>query len=481
MHINTGRRLGAVILVGIVLASCSSTDDASSTTVAGTEPASTVASTVAATPAGATDLSWDEPAAVGFNGDLPAADPVTVCGASDRRFLGELLQGSPLDYKIPKRLADIRTSPSPVAVSGTVQDPTLGAGDFPFDHTMGSDFNMDVRLDEPFIGVGQESAKPIETVHVELAEGQLPHLAASPAPDQQDWRDMTEAARENFQEGFLPQDGDRVLVMGNWVVDCGHTNFQTEIHPITFMAVARTEGDATVVHTFYNPWRETQLYNPDPSKVIDFERADRMSDPSSKPFPASLIDSILRMGDVGPAPLTSADSLSSWAVLEPNTTSPVDWQVCAPDGTGSTEVGAALLTRPGAEVTISPPSEGCVTVASSVDGVVPGAPSPRTCVTPWDFLSEVATEEAGGEENRSADEGSTGSDASDAPIDLKAELSRFIGEENRAKLDVDPVMNCYEPLAGPDLGQARPSEVDVRSDPDILMPLYGTIVVRRAG
>src|SRR5262245_60326624 len=54
-------------------------------------------------------LELDAHEAAAFNGDLSLVDVKTVCGADDRRFLGELLDSSnPLDFKVPKRIADIK-------------------------------------------------------------------------------------------------------------------------------------------------------------------------------------------------------------------------------------------------------------------------------------------------------------------------------------------------------------------------------------
>ena len=176
------------------------------------------------------------------NGDYPAADPKTVCGADDRRFLAELVQGSPLDYKVPLRLADIKASGSYVMVSGMATSPSLGGGDFPFDHTFGSDFNMDVVLDTPYTNAAQRGGVVRGDLHVELAEGQFPHEERSPGPAAgQDWEEMSQLARQGIYQPFIPDEGSRVLVMGHWIVDCGHLDFQTELHPITFMATARQQ------------------------------------------------------------------------------------------------------------------------------------------------------------------------------------------------------------------------------------------------
>lgn len=451
------RWIGAVVTVGVVAVGCSSSD--------GATDAST--STTAAAPASAEALSWDEPAATDFNGTLPAADPTTVCGANDRRFLGELLEGNPLEFKVPKRLAEVNPAPSQVVISGTAKDPSIGEGDFPFDHTTGSDFNMEVVLDQPFMGVGQDNAQPIDSVHVELAEGQLPHVTGPANPDTLTWEQMSERSREGLQESFLPRTGDRVLIMGTWIIDCGHENFQTELHPITFMAVARTEGDATVVHTFFNPYRETQLYNADPAKTTDFSVPGRLDDPSNVPFPKALVDSIARVATGAPATNSDAPGLASWAVMAPNTTSPVVWNVCPPSPTASAQVGAAMVVRDGASVDVAP-AGGCARVAVDLSAMTPAEPTMRVCTTPWDYLSKVASKEASGQEREG-----------EASIDLRKEVGKFVPAPIAAKLEPDPVMNCYDPLMAKDLNSARPTSVEITKDPAALMPFVGTIVVRR--
>ncbi|MFM7069859.1 MAG: hypothetical protein ACKOYM_10420 [Actinomycetes bacterium] len=456
---NPSRWIVPVIVAAVALAACSSkgNEQAGEGTTTSVKP----------TPAKAAALSWNTPAAVQFNGDLPSADPTRVCGANDRRFLGELLAGNPLAFKIPKRLGEVKPVPSQAVISGTVTEASVGEGDFPFDHTMGSDFNMDVQLDAPFMGIGQENAKPIDHVHVELAEGQLPHVPTPPGPATQDWTAMSKASREGFQKGFVPKTGDRVLVMGTWIVDCGHQNFQTELHPATFMAVARTEGDATVVHTFYNPYRETQLYNADPAKTTDFSRPGRLEDPTNVPFPKGLVDSIIRVTKGEPATGSDAKGLASWAVMAPNTVAPVEWTVCPPGSpSGTPKVGAELVVRTGAKVAVAPQG-GCASVRVDLSGMTPAEPTMRTCVTRWDFLSEVASEEARGQER----EGETA-------IDLRKEIGKFVPADIAKKLEPDPVMNCYDPLSGKDLGGARPGTVNSSVSASTQMPFYGTVVVR---
>ena len=412
-------------------------------------------------------LAFDEQAAVAANGEYPAADPKTVCGADDRRFLAELVQGSPVNYQVPLRLADIKAAPSEVMVSGLAKDISLGGGDFPFDHTFGSDFNMDVVLDPPYTDAAQRRGVVEGDLHVELAEGQLPHEVRPPGPETgQEWEVMSEQSRQGIFTRFVPDAGSRILVMGHWIVDCGHTNFQTELHPITFMANARVIGHKTVVDAFYNPYRETQLYHLDPAEALAFDDPSRFDSPGAGPFPGQLIINVLRIQDLGPAPYQSIDHLESWALLEPNHASPVAWRVCAPAGSTGTRLDVRYhwIARPGVEIQVVPDeASSCAIVHTRLGTATIAPPTPRVCVTPWDFLNEVAGEEAG-----------------ITDLDLQAQIGAFVQPQFKSRLDPPPILNCYDPLDGPTL-ESEPTGQQIDVSEGLLMPFYGTISVALAG
>jgi hypothetical protein len=410
-------------------------------------------------------LAFDDDAAVRANGNLPSADPKTVCGSSDRGFLSEFVQGSLLHPQVPFRLADINHSPSEVMVSGAATNVSLVNQDFPPDHTFGSDFTMDVVLDQPYEKAAQQRGVVGGALHAELSEGQLPHVVQPAGPPTGElWEAMAKRAQSGIQTSFVPDQGSRTLVMGNWVVDCGHQNYQTELHPISFMAVARLNGGATVVDAFYNPYRETQRYHPDSAKALAFDDPSRFTDPGAGPFPNFLFTSLARLQDRGPPPYQSLDSLEIWAMLEPNTTSPVAWRVCAPPGsTGADlEVSYHWITRPGVQIEVTADrSSSCAVVRSSLATAQPAVPSQRVCVIPWDSLSEAAGEEAG-----------------IAHLDLIATLGAFLAPQFRSRLAPSPIQNCYDPLSGPAL-ESEPAGQRVEVSEDLLIPFYGTIAVRR--
>ncbi len=412
-------------------------------------------------------LAFDQQAAATANGDYPAADPRIVCGADDRRFLAELAQGSPFNYQVPFRLADIKAPPTEVMVSGSASNVSLVARDFPPDHTFGSDFTMDAVLDPPYAKAAQRRGVAGGRLHVELSTGQFPHEPGKAGPATgQEWPIMAEHARQGIYRRFVPDAGARVLVMGNWVVDCGDPNFQTEVHPITFLATARLTGGKTVVDAFYNPYREAQRYHPDPAKALAFGDGSRFEDPGAGPFPAILITNVARLQDQGPPPYRSLDHLEFWAALEPNRTSPVAWHVCAPPGsTGARlEVKYHWITRPGIVVEVIPDERSsCAVVRTTLATERVAQPVPRVCVIPWEFLSEAAGEEAGIED-----------------LDLQAALRAFVAPQFKNRLDAAPIQNCYDPLAGPPL-ESQPTGQRVDVSKNLLLPFYGTISVGRRG
>jgi len=365
------------------------------------------------------------------------------------------------------RLADIKTSPSEMMVSGVAKDVSLGGGDFPFDHTFGSDMNFDVMLDSPYADAAQRQGVVAGDLHVELAEGQLPHEERSPGPATgQEWEVMSEQSRMGIFTRFVPDAGSRVIVMGHWIVDCGHTNFQTELHPLTFMANARLSAGKTVVDAFYNPYRETQLYHLDASKALAFDDATRFDPPGGASFPAQLIINVLRIQDLGPMPYESIDHLESWAMLEPNRTSPVAWRVCAPAGSSGTRLDVKYhwITRPGVQIdVVADEASSCAVVHTTLGSETAAKPTPRVCVTPWDFLNEVAGEEAGIPD-----------------LDLQAQLGAFVQPQFKSRLDPAPILNCYDPLQGLPL-EAEPTEQRIDVSEDLLLPFYGTISVELVG
>src|SRR5207244_6046874 len=108
------------------------------------------------------------------------------------------------------------------------------------------------------------SSDPDDQQHGEIALGLVPHArAASQASPSQTWRQASDVDLSGFLDGFAePQVGDRALVMGRWIIDCGHGDYGTELHPMSFLAWSHPTGSTNVVHAYMNPYRDAERTSP---------------------------------------------------------------------------------------------------------------------------------------------------------------------------------------------------------------------------
>ena len=435
------RPLGLVVAVGLVVA-CSGQGKPS---------------------APATVLGWSSGAAQSANGRPQGFTAVQTCGSDHATYLAELLNTSPTDVKVLHEWGDIVFGGKQVLVSGRVATTHLGPTDLPVSHPYGDDLSMDVALDKPFLPFTRSlgpAEGPAGQMHVELSAGLIPHQPRpSSAVPGQTWRQLSDFNLTGFQPGFdLPAVGDRIVVMGRWIVDCGHPNYQTELHPMTFVAWAHQAGSTTVVHTYYNPYRDTQLYSPDAASLGRVGDQSRFARSDSQPFPRYLIGEVLRMISGGGANLRSQE------LLEENRTSPVPLQVCAPAGTAghNVDVRYDLVARPGVEVKVTPEAGiGCASVQVTVTPAYTAADATvRSCVLPWTYLNLVARQ------------------ALDTTVDVKSVIDSNVPDGVRPAVDRDPATSCSDALAGPAVAPA-PTGQSLRTDPGQPFPVYGTVTIQR--
>jgi len=108
---------------------------------------------------------------------------------------------------------------------------------------------MDVKVDSQFqafsqkLGNAPSDTKPDE-LHVEISSGFIPHVVRPrPAATMAAWPDLSAFNMAGFQPGFAhPEVGDPVLVAGRYILDCGHPDFHTELHPVSFLAWVTAAG-----------------------------------------------------------------------------------------------------------------------------------------------------------------------------------------------------------------------------------------------
>jgi len=405
-------------------------------------------------------IAFDAASAVAANGPIPTTNALATCGSNTDSYLAELLHVFPTDAKVTKHWPEIEPGHL-LLLSGTVTDSSLGSGDLPFDHPFGSDMNFDVMPDAPYAALNQFAADgtevgPPEAQHVELEEGLLPHRADRPPgpPTGQAWEEMSETNRGNLLPGFVPQPDDHVALMGHWIIDCGHTSYETEIHPVTFLAVARTEGDATVARVFFNPYYVTQLYSPDPSVPGRVEDRSRFTDPAVQTFPSYLVSDVVRLLQ------QTKTHLGGGVLLDSEHESPPAWRVCAPLGTSGhrLRVEGHFALRLGVHLKLKRDRRaGCVTVTTTLGlDYVAQDPPLRLCALPWDWLNAQAAAEAGVPD-----------------LDIRARVESFLPPSVWPLVDNTPDATCADGLIG-----WMPRSFSHRvTDPDRVFPLIGTLSV----
>ena len=64
-------------------------------------------------------------------------------------------------------------------------------------------------------------------------------------------------------DAYRPVVGERVALFGRWIIDCGHDNWQSEIHPPTLTAVARKPVNQRLTHVdiVANPYLVSQEFD----------------------------------------------------------------------------------------------------------------------------------------------------------------------------------------------------------------------------
>lgn len=138
---------------------------------------------------------------------------------------------------------------TPVGACGWVAYPAdLSDADFMFSHPFGGDWEFYCVLDQPYlnlVSVGNTTITPnaFKKTPSQVADD----LVALGVPQEPDVRTALQRGilgveadsalvPSTFQVEF--NQGDRVAIFGRWIVDCGHSDFHTEIHPPLLLASA---------------------------------------------------------------------------------------------------------------------------------------------------------------------------------------------------------------------------------------------------
>lgn len=153
------------------------------------------------------------------------------------------------------------------AASGWALLPHDSDRDVPFTHPFGKrDFNYFLLPDVPFAGLLAPNNKNI-VADPDEREGQKAKIEA-------DTLNLVIGAEgllgveqdvDLIPEAYRPRKGmgDRVAVFGRWIIDCGHDNWHSEIHPPLLTAVARPDIAKQLTHVdiIANPYLVDQEFS----------------------------------------------------------------------------------------------------------------------------------------------------------------------------------------------------------------------------
>ena len=165
---------------------------------------------------------------------------------------------------------------------GPPQDSPRGmsGADVPFTHPFGTDWEFYVIPDAPYRSLAAPPAPPPNT---------HPEYAASVAEAKRLFNlDVVNTLGVEIENRLVPgpyrvQTGDRVVVFGRWIVDTGHPDFHTEIHPPLLLATARATSDQETTATVIGrPFLVSQRWAGGPGGVASLGMIDHLLEEADK-------------------------------------------------------------------------------------------------------------------------------------------------------------------------------------------------------
>ena len=371
-----------------------------------------------------------------------AADPT-------RAYISELFFHGLDDIQVEDHWAPIFPGPfsrrrsvgqPELSVAGRLTGVNDSSDDVLGDHPFGPDMNADLAPDPAQAFLVFEGGRKADALHTEVEQRLFPRAAL----------------------GFTPQAGDRALLRGAWVLDCGHPPYGAELHPPTFLHYARAATPlTTIAATVVVPYRSSSLYSPLPSLSTDFANQARYGDPQTKTFSRALVAAVLH------AVVNNDDRLTAHGLLVPTHFDQLDFTVCAPlpkPAGAKLDAHYRFTARTGVSLqATSYPAEGCVRFQAAMGADYSPMPlAPMDADWPWAALSASASEQLG------------------QPIDVRLKIIDLLKRQGvdgtkMASLQEDhpPRIDAYpalQPRAGAD--QDAPTAVISGAD-DQPFPLYG--------
>ncbi len=166
-----------------------------------------------------------------------------------------------------------------VGVAGFAVGVDLSGADLPFTHPFGGDFEFGIVPDAQYAGLlapsNHDPNATNDNIKNAFPDGRRIGLPVNGALPMEVEAGMVPAA-------YRAQVGDRVAVYGRWIVDAGHDDFHSEIHPPLLLARARavnaqeadTYPDAsaeTLLQLWSRPYQAAQKFTDGDSKNLSLQ------------------------------------------------------------------------------------------------------------------------------------------------------------------------------------------------------------------
>ncbi len=161
-----------------------------------------------------------------------------------------------------------------VGASGWVINNHIVCSDFPFSHPFGVDWEFGFAVDplyDKLVAIGNKTPEDNDSEDTTLGDiSKIPRSPNGLLGVEMDRK----LVPVNFQNEV--HTGNRAVVFGRWIVDCGHDSFRTEIHPPLLMAVAKPTEDnkGTRVVLTSRPYLVSEKYTTSVDEIYDDEAGD---------------------------------------------------------------------------------------------------------------------------------------------------------------------------------------------------------------
>ena len=400
-------------------------------------------------------LSWTGTSAESRNRALlpagfGAPDPHVCAADPTRAYLGELFANGIDKPQVLRHWAPVVPGPQAstptldqpeFSVAGTLAEVDDSGDDVLADHPFGTDVDADVAPDPAYAFLPFEHLRS-SLLHTEIENRTFPRAAL----------------------GFTPQAGDRAVMRGAWVLDCGHPPYGAELHPPTFMGYARAaDARTTVAAAVVVPYRSSLIFSGDETLATALGNTARFS--SGSAFPLAMVQAI------EDAVFLHLDRITTHSMMVANRFDTLDFLVCAPlpRPAGASLVASWRFTaRTGVKVQATQlDGPGCVRLVATMDKTY--APKPLAFATAdwtWQQLSDSASGQIG-----------SNLDVRQAIIDALKARGLDASTAPAMQLDHPPRIDAYDTLqtrAGAD--QDAPTQLTFSAD-DQPFPLYGRVRV----